>query len=554
MTDRIKDNHMLIIRVYYYFSLTLLLHCLFFVIYWFAVGNFRNGVDQFISNRISLTLPYTTLIIVLTAILGIWSTIRIVRFRLATRSAEWAPSIANSIYVAISVSFLVLFYASFIIILNVTPSQKGVLFHLLNLTRLVGDALLFLIAAVWLRRLILYLRRKMLLADRRWPWAAGILFVLVFLVVLWLVPAVFPPAWAYQGDMPSKPALIAHQGASMLAPENTLAAAELAANYQALGFETELQISLDGVPFLMHDVTLKRTTNIAEVFPDRINDLSSMFTLEDLKQLNAGLWFIQKDPFGTIDAGFVSQNQLSIIQGQSIPTLPETLALMDRTGLVILFDIRYPPEDHPYYDEFFDIVLTQAQESRLNSNIWFLLDRDQLEIVQEESPQITRVADVSSSALPSTEALLDLGYEIVNVDTGILTGEVIAFRQKGLGVNVYTIDEPWLFSQFWLSGVTSVTTNNVQTFSQLAKPFLNLSYSRYILLWGLFGIIVAIWLASSQPEQPRRPEEPRQMETPDLMDFAVPDEDYEGIDPPEVNNEDNADLEDEQQVVNVDDA
>lgn len=554
MTDRIMDNKWLMIRVYYYFSLTLLLHCLFYVVYWFAVGNYRNGVDQFISNRISLTLPYTTLIIVLTAILGVWSMIRFLRLRLATRSGEWVPPIANWIYVAISVIFLVLFYASFIIILNVTPSQKGVLFHLLNLTRLVSDALLFLLAAIWLRRLILYLRRKMLLEVRRWPWAVGIIFVLVLLVVLWLVPAVFPPAWAYQGDMPPKPALIAHRGASMLAPENTLAAAELAANYQAFGFETDLRISLDGEPFLMHDVTLERTTNIAEVFPDRIKDSPSFFTLEDLKQLNAGLWFIQKDPFGTIDAGFVSQNQLSINQGQSIPTLTETLKLMEQTGLVILLDMRYPPEDHPYYDEFLDIVLTQCQESRLNSNIWFLLEWDEVEIVQEESPQITRVAGVSSSALAAPSALLELGYEIVNVDTGIRTGEVIAYRQQGLGVNVYTIDEPWLFSQFWLSGVTSVTTNNVQTFSQLDKPFLNLSYSRYILLWGLFGIIVAIWLASSQPEQPRVAEEPRQMETPDLMDFAVPDEDFEGIETPVENIEDTADLEDEQTAVNAEDA
>jgi hypothetical protein len=125
---------------------------------------------------------------------------------------------------------------------------------------------------------------------------------------------------------------------------------------------------------------------------------------------------------------------------------------------------------------------------------------------------------VKSTELPSTQRLKDSGYDILNVDTGISAQAVQSYREEGLGVNVYTIDQPWLFSQFWLSGVTSVTTNNVHTFSQIDKPSLNIPYSRYLLYWGLFGIIVAIWLAGSQPKC--EPQKPREMETPDLMDFA----------------------------------
>ena len=53
---------------------------------------------------------------------------------------------------------------------------------------------------------------------------------------------------------------------------------------------------------------------------------------------------------------------------------------------------------------------------------------------------------------------------------------------------------------------------------------LNIPYPQYLRYWGLFGIIVAIWLAGSHPEP--EPQEPREMETPDLLDFAqneVPD-------------------------------
>jgi glycerophosphoinositol inositolphosphodiesterase len=355
----------------------------------------------------------------------------------------------------------------------------------------------------------------------RWLWGIGIGCVLILLVGLWLLPAIFPPNWAYQGDLPAKPALIAHRGASMLAPENTLAAGELAAEYDAFGFETDVRISKDGVPFLMHDETLQRTTNISEVFPDRVDDDASSFTIEELRALNAGLWFIQKDPYNTINSGLVSQAQLSLNQGQKIPTLAQALTLVDEEKMVILFDLRYPPQEHPYHGRIFEIVFDLCKESGLNGDVWFLVGQDNLEIVLEEAPQMTRVIGVSSTDLPDPNELIELNYEIINVDTGIIKEEIRAYRQEGLGVNVYTIDQPWLFSQFWLSGVTSVTTNNIHTFSQLNAPILNLPYSRFLLFWGLLGIIVAIWLASSQPKIKIEHQSPGKVDTPNLIDFAM---------------------------------
>jgi glycerophosphoryl diester phosphodiesterase len=505
-------------NLHYLLALIILVHCLFFFIYWISVGNFRLDVDQFMINAVNWRLPYTGILIGLAMLIGVWSFIRFLRFRLTSDKDAWKPSTINWIYFVVAILFLVIFYLSFIIILRENPSQWGVLYQLFNLTRLVGDIFVFVLAAVWLRKLILFFRRKSAEAELSWPWTAGIIFALILLVSVWLVPALFPPNWAYQGNLPPKPALLAHRGASMIAPENTLAAAELAADYQAFGFESDVKISLDGIPFLMHDETLARTTNIAEVFPTRVNDRAESFTMDELKQLNAGLWFIQKDPYETIDKGLVSQSQLSINQGQEIPTLGEALALVKDKDLVFLFDMRYPAEDHPYYDEFFEIVLTQCRESGLNGNIWFLVEQDRLSTVIEDAPQVTRVKGISSTDLVDAATLADQQYEIVNVDTGIRFRDIQDYRSRGLGVNVYTIDQSWLFSQFWLSGVTSVTTNNVHTFSELDQPNLNIPYSRYLLIWGLLGIVVAIWLASSQP--PNRSEKPKMMVTPDLLDFA----------------------------------
>jgi glycerophosphoryl diester phosphodiesterase len=520
-----KSSDMIKIRLHYFLALILLLHCSFHFAYWISIGFLKVEVDQYLADLTGLTLPFTTILIALTSMLGIWSLFRFLGLRRSVRKGNWTPDAKNWIFLGSSIFFLALFYLSFIYILREHPSQKGVIVQLLNLARLVTDPLLFLIAAIWLRRLILFLRGKAIAAKKPLPWGIAIGLVLLTLVAMWILPAIKPPNWAYQGTLPARPALIAHRGASMLAPENTLAAAELAAENDAFGFETDIQISLDGIPFLMHDETLMRTTNILEVYPTRASDHASSFSMDELSLLNAGLWFIQKDPFNTIDSGLVSQSQLSINQGQKIPTLAQTLDLIKEETLVILFDLRYPPEDHLFYNQFFEIVFEQCKESGVNGNIWFLVDEEKLEILSSEAPQMTRVAGVSSTALPKPEALIDLEYEIVNVDTGILKSEIQAYRKEGLGVNVYTIDEPWLFSQFWLSGVTSVTTNNIHTFSQIDRPLLNLPYNRFLLFWSLFGIIVAIWLASSRPDTKEEPEEPKKILTPDLLDFAMDEDD-----------------------------
>ena len=512
------------IQLHFILTIILLVHALFYLVYWFSVRNLWKDVDLFIENFSRLTLPYITIVIFLTVGIGIWSLFRFVSIGLAIRNTEWKPSKFNWIYFGVWITFLTLFYISFLLILKENPSQRGVLYQLLNLVRVVTDPLLFLIGAIWLRRNILTFRNRARKAQKRWIWGVGIGLILILMLGLWLLPAIFPPNWAYQGDLPAKPALIAHRGASMLAPENTIAAAELAAEYDAFGFETDVRISLDGVPFLMHDDTLRRTTNILEVYPDRTDEDASNFAMDELYALNAGLWFIQKDPFDTIESGLISQAQLSVNQGQKIPTLSQALGLVDDEKMVILFDLRYPPQDHPFYDQFFDIVFDLCKESGLNGDVWLLVDRRNIEKVLAEAPQMTRVSGVSSTDLPDPDELIALNYEIVNVDAGILKDAILGYRQKGLGVNVYTIDQPWLFSQFWLSGVTSITTNNIHTLSQLDEPILNLPYSRFLIFWGLFGIIVAIWIASSQPKIKTVPQELGEKEPPDLLNFAMEEE------------------------------
>ncbi|PYR02372.1 MAG: hypothetical protein DMG00_29025, partial [Acidobacteria bacterium] len=97
-------------------------------------------------------------------------------------------------------------------------------------------------------------------------------------------------AWAGAAAQARKQ-LIAHRGASGYAPEHTAAAYRLAMEQHAEFVEPDLAVTKDGVLICLHDDALKRTTNAAEVFPQREPWLANDFTLEEIKRLDAGSWF-----------------------------------------------------------------------------------------------------------------------------------------------------------------------------------------------------------------------------------------------------------------------
>lgn len=90
--------------------------------------------------------------------------------------------------------------------------------------------------------------------------------------------------------------VIAHRGTTFWAPEETEAAMRWARNTGADYLELDLQRTKDGVLIALHDENLSRTTNVAEVFPDRTACPVAEFTLEELWQLDAGSWFNRSNP------------------------------------------------------------------------------------------------------------------------------------------------------------------------------------------------------------------------------------------------------------------
>ena len=119
----------------------------------------------------------------------------------------------------------------------------------------------------------------------------------------------------------SKKTLVAHRGASAYAPEHTLAAYKLAIDMGADYVEQDLAVTRDGVLICLHDASLERTTNVEQLFPERVTTqtiegktrkawLANDFTLAEIKTLDAGSWFNPK------------------FAGERVPTFDEAITLI----------------------------------------------------------------------------------------------------------------------------------------------------------------------------------------------------------------------------------
>ncbi|WP_182903706.1 glycerophosphodiester phosphodiesterase family protein [Microbispora sp. H10830] len=128
----------------------------------------------------------------------------------------------------------------------------------------------------------------------------------------------------------SAPLVVAHRGASAYAPENTLAAFELARDQGADMFELDVQETRDHHLVLMHDTTLSRTTDAEKVFPGRAPWRVGDLTLAEIRRLDAGSWFSRKARFSGVYAG------------EAVPTLGEALHAMRGSGLGLLLEIKEP--------------------------------------------------------------------------------------------------------------------------------------------------------------------------------------------------------------------
>ncbi len=217
------------------------------------------------------------------------------------------------------------------------------------------------------------------------------------------------PLWPY-------PRIIAHRGGGLLAPENTLAAIGLARNMGFTGVEFDVKLSADGVPVLMHDDTLERTTNG--------HGAVELMSYQEIAKLDAGSWF---------------GNEFA---GAPVPSFAAASALCRQAGIWANIEIKPSPglerETGEAVARMTKLVWSGARPVPLLSSFSALA----LEAAAVESPDFPRALLVDEIP-PNWMAQLDrLQCVALHVSHCHLDRDAVkAVHDAGCGVLAYTVND-----------------------------------------------------------------------------------------------------------------
>ncbi|XP_032879270.1 glycerophosphodiester phosphodiesterase domain-containing protein 4 isoform X1 [Amblyraja radiata] len=311
---------------------------------------------------------------------------------------------------------------------------------------------------------------------------------LAALLFLYLVPlGMYSSCIKERGTLGPKPAIIGHRGAPMLAPENTLMSFEKTIEHGGDGLETDVTISLDGVPFLLHDPTLKRTTDIEEVFPGNHSRKAAFFPWHQLAQLNAGKWFLEDNPFGT--KRLLSAADRWKAGRQGLCKLTDLLTLASTHSKLVIFDLYRPPRSHPYRDSFIKQTISAIQDSGIKQNLILWLPNPLRPIVQQKMPGFIHIY---GGKQPVRDLQMDRITRINVRYSELSHREIRMYSAANISTNLYVVTEPWIFSLAWCSGAHSVITNDPQRLRELGQPCFLMTPFQYKAMWVSSDIVSAM--------------------------------------------------------------
>uniref|UniRef100_A0A3B4G5R2 Glycerophosphodiester phosphodiesterase domain-containing protein 5-like n=1 Tax=Pundamilia nyererei TaxID=303518 RepID=A0A3B4G5R2_9CICH len=322
-----------------------------------------------------------------------------------------------------------------------------------------------------------------------------VLLYVSVLLALYVVPLhITSPCIMDPATLKPRPAVIGHQGAPMLAPENTIWSFQRALQMNVTGLEADVAISMDGVPFLMRDFTLRRTTDVEKVFPDRQMDEASLFNWTDLQQLNAGRWFLKDDPFWTVNT--LLQREKERIANQTVCSLEQLLELASYHNSTVVFRLRRPPPKHPCYDSWINDTLQAVQQSGVPQSLVMWTPDDNRAQVRQLAPDLIQTSVVKRSPQvleQSGISSLLLRYNQVSRE------EIRNFSEAHINLTLYTVNEPWLYSVLWCSGVSSVSSEAPHVLLKVPYPIWLMRPNVYCLAWVSadlisFAVVIGIFI------------------------------------------------------------
>jgi glycerophosphoryl diester phosphodiesterase len=241
--------------------------------------------------------------------------------------------------------------------------------------------------------------------------------------------------------------IIAHRGASLYAPENTLASFKLALEVNADGVELDVHLTKNGVPVVIHDYDVKRTTNGTGF----VNELTD----SELKQLDAGSWFDKE------------------FHNETIPLLSEVLELFvdAKDDFLINIELKSGSTVYPQIEEK---VLKLVSDLELNDKVLISsFDHYAIEKVKNLNEEIKTGALFSSAIVSPWRYLSTLSFDAYHTAWHRIDKEVIeGCHKNGLIVNAYTLDDPNFANILIEYGIDGIITNDPQRLLNLKKELL----------------------------------------------------------------------------------
>lgn len=222
---------------------------------------------------------------------------------------------------------------------------------------------------------------------------------------------------------------IAHRGYSSLAPENTLPSFRLARLNGFNYVETDIWFTSDGIPVLLHDQTIDRTSNG--------NGAVSSFSLEQIKQFDFGSW---KHPAYT---------------GITIPTLTEFLELCRNMGISPYLELKTGTKSQ--IEQLIDCI---SEYGLIDQTTIISFDLNHLRYASNYSPSI-RLGYLTTTLTEAKIKQASTLYKDINdifISASNWPADMVDLCEKSaLPLEVWTIDDPLtiLLLPDYISGVTS---------------------------------------------------------------------------------------------------
>ncbi|HET6398299.1 MAG TPA: glycerophosphodiester phosphodiesterase family protein, partial [Candidatus Thermoplasmatota archaeon] len=225
------------------------------------------------------------------------------------------------------------------------------------------------------------------------------------------------------------PDIIAHRGASFYAPENTIPAVQKAILLGADVVEVDVRVTRDGVPVLMHDRTVTRTTGA----PGRVIDLD----FEQVARLDAGAWF---------DPSFA---------GTGVPTLREALEESRRAGVPLMVDFKatVADEDRSW--------LAVRDELRGHPRESFIVASFRTTVMEHCSREGFRCGLLANRTLldPVGVARSVGATELYLEAFSLRESHIAAAREAGIRLHVWTVNDPALWQTLVAYKVDGIITD-----------------------------------------------------------------------------------------------